>query len=135
MGFKNLENQRRYKISYLMKDDPDLLAEVHRVLQNRNLKYNLVFSHGQFLDILPCRAGKGKAVRYLSYKWGVPLPQILVSGDSGNDECLLRGDTCGVVVGNYSRELESLKGGRRIYFSPEAYAAGIIDGFKHYGFV
>lgn len=135
LGLQNLENQRRYKISYLMKDDPDLLARVHQILQNRNLKYNLIFSHGQFLDILPCRAGKGKAVRYLSYKWGVPLPQILVSGDSGNDECLLRGDTCGVVVGNYSNELESLRGGRRIYFSPEDYAAGIIDGFKHYGFV
>ncbi len=135
LGLQNLENQRRYKISYLMKDDPDLLAEVHQVLRNKNLKYNLIFSHGQFLDILPCRAGKGKAVRYLSYKWGVPLPQILVSGDSGNDECLLRGDTCGVVVGNYSRELESLKGGRRIYFSPDEYAAGIIDGFKHYGFI
>jgi sucrose-phosphate synthase len=135
LGLQNLENQRRYKISYLMKDDPDLLAQVHQALQSKNLKYNLIFSHGQFLDILPCRAGKGKAVRYLSYKWGIPLPQILVSGDSGNDECLLRGDTCGVVVGNFSRELESLKGGRRIYFSPFEYAAGIIDGFRHYSFV
>lgn len=129
------ETQRRYKISYYMEDDPELLARVHNVLRNRKIRYHLVYSHGQFLDILPYRASKGKAVRYLSYKWGIPLPNIMVCGDSGNDESMLRGDTSGVVVGNYSKELESLKGLRRTYFSSEEYAAGIIDGMLHYGFI
>ena len=129
------ETQRRYKISYYMEDDQELLAKVHESLHEKRIRYHLVYSHGQFLDILPYRASKGKAVRYLSYKWGIPLPNIMVCGDSGNDESMLRGDTSGVVVGNYSKELEPLKGLRRTYFSEQEYAAGIIDGLRHYGFI
>ncbi|MEN8142561.1 MAG: HAD-IIB family hydrolase, partial [Thermodesulfobacteriota bacterium] len=129
------EEQRPFKISYLMKDDPQLLAEVHQLLQSFKLTYNLVFSNSQFLDILPYRASMGKAVRYLSYKWEFPLKSIMVCGDSGNDEEMLRGVTCGVIVGNYSKELEHLKGLRRMFFSRQEYAGGIIDGLDHYGFL
>lgn len=128
-------DQQDLKISYLMEDDPELLARVHEVLHGQELSYNLEFSNSQFLDILPCRASKGKAVRYLSYKWEFPLKAIMVCGDSGNDEEMLRGVTCGVIVGNYSKELEHLRGLRRMYFSPEEYAAGIIDGIRHYRFL
>jgi len=58
----------------------------------------------------------------------------MVCGGSGNDAVMLRGDTSGVVVGNYSKELEPLKGLRRMYFSEKEYAAGIIDGINHYRF-
>jgi sucrose-phosphate synthase len=129
------ETQRRFKISYYMEEDPDHLAHVHRTLQAQRLRYNMIFSSGQFLDILPYRASKGKAIRYLSYKWELPMSNILVCGDSGNDEDMLRGDACGLVVANYSEELESLRGKRRIYFSDQEYAAGVIDGLKHYKFL
>lgn len=129
------EEQRAFKISYIMEDDPELLARVHQVLQERNLAYNLQFSNSQFLDIIPFRASKGKAVRYLSYKWEFPLKSIMVCGDSGNDEEMLRGVTCGLIVGNYSKELEHLRGLRRMFFSKKEYAAGIIDGIEHYNFL
>ncbi|MBE0586162.1 MAG: hypothetical protein IH612_20660, partial [Desulfofustis sp.] len=41
----------------------------------------------------------------------------------------------GLVVGNHSVELEHLRDRPNIFFSPEHYAAGIIDGLQHYGFV
>ena len=129
------ESQRQFKISYYMEDDPEFLAEVHRQLQARKLRYRLIFSRGQFLDILPYRASKGKAVRYLSYKWEIPLPQIMVCGNCGNDEDMLRGDTAGVVVANHSRELDDMKGLRRTFFSKKEYAAGILDGISHYHFL
>lgn len=129
------EEQRAFKISYLMKDDQEYLARVHQVLQDLGLSYNLVFSNSQFLDIIPYRASKGKAVRYLSYKWELPLKSIMVCGDSGNDEEMLRGVTCGVIVGNYSKELEHLRGMRRMFFSRKEYAGGIIDGLNHYRFL
>jgi len=129
------ENQRPFKISYYMEDDPELLARVHDTLRARRLRYNLVFSNNQFLDILPYRASKGKAVRYLSYKWEIPLARIMVCGESGNDTDLLRGDMCGVVVANHSSELEPLRGSRKLFFSKKEYAAGIIDGIRHYGFL
>ncbi len=129
------EDQSPFKISYLMEDDPALLARVHHLLQESNIRYNLEFSNGQFLDILPYRASKGKAVRYLSYKWDTPLKRIMVCGDSGNDAEMLRGDTCGLVVGNYSHELEDMRGLKRMRFSREEYAAGIIDGLNYYKWV
>ncbi len=72
------ETQRRFKISYYVDPikDPDLLTHVHKALRDAKIRYQLVFSNGQFLDILPFRASKGKAIRYLSYKWELPLGQI-----------------------------------------------------------
>ena len=71
----------------------------------------------------------------MAYKWNIPFEKILVAGDSGNDMEMLRGDLLGVVVSNYSPELESLKGSRRVYFSGKRFAAGIIDGINHYNFL
>ncbi len=140
--FKNMEiqeseAQRRFKISYYIdsEKDPELLPRLYHELEERKVRYNLVFSLGQYVDILPYRASKGKAIRYLSYKWEMPLSKIMVCGDSVKDEEMLRGDTCGVVVGNYSEELERLRGLRKIHFSKEEYAAGIIDGLRHYRFL
>jgi len=39
------------------------------------------------------------------------------------------------VVANHSSELEPLKGMRKMYFSDQEYAAGIIDGLKYYNFL
>jgi len=73
-------------------------------------------------------------VRYLSYKWVIPLRQFLVSGDSGNDAELLRGEPLGVVVGNHSAELKELKGMRNVFFAKAACAGGILEGIGHYHF-
>jgi sucrose-phosphate synthase len=48
---------------------------------------------------------------------------------------MLKGDLLGVVVANYSTELESLKGQNRIYFSKRKYAGGIVDGIDYYHFL
>jgi len=129
------ETERTYKVSYFMEPNPRCLKQIHDLLTENRCRYQLVYSHQQFLDILPQRASKGKAIRYLSYKWEIPLENFLVAGDSGNDEEMLRGDPMGVVVGNYSEELESLRGKRRVYFSKHEFAAGIIDGLRHYHFL
>lgn len=127
--------QKAFKISYYMDPEPDYLNQIRDLLNKNRCFYNLIYSHDAYLDILPQRASKGKAVRYLSYKWEIPLENFLVCGDSGNDEEMLRGDPKGVVVGNYSKELDKIKGKRGIYFSRKNYAAGIIDGIKHYRFL
>jgi len=129
------ETQRKFKISYFMEPGRDRQARVHELLLAAKLKYNLIYSHNQFLDILPYRASKGKAIRYISYKWDIPMDNILVCGDSGNDEEMLRGDMPAVVVGNYSEELEKLRGLRKIYFAERAGAGGITEGISYYDFL
>ena len=127
--------QRKFKVSYYTSDMPKNLEKVKSTLIKNKIKANVIFSHGQYLDILPYRASKGKAIRYLAYRWNIPYENILVAGDSGNDSEMLKGDLLGVVVANYSSELESLKGENRIYFAKRKYAGGIIDGIKYYHFL
>ncbi|MBW2506040.1 MAG: HAD-IIB family hydrolase, partial [Deltaproteobacteria bacterium] len=135
LSSQEAEGQRAHKISYYMEDKPDYLAEVHRRLWEEKLPCEVIYSHGQFLDILPKRASKGKAIKYLKYKYEFPSSKVMVAGDSGNDEDMIRGNDNGLVVGNHSEELEKLRGKARIYFSSKTYAAGIIDGLVHYGFI
>ena len=53
-------------------------------------------------------------------------------GDSGNDKEMLLGDTLGIVVGNYSPELEPLRDLEQIYFAQGHQADGILEGLVHY---
>ncbi len=126
--------QTPYKLSYYMTPGKDRLARVHHVLTRNRFHYTLIYSHNKYLDILPYRASKGKAIRYLSYKWQIPLKNFLVCGDSGNDAEMLKGEPLGVVVGNYSPELEELRARRNIYFATNTYAGGMLEGMDHYRF-
>jgi len=73
-------------------------------------------------------------VHYCAIKWGFPMEQILVAGDSGNDEQMLTGHTKAVVVGNYSAELEKLRGQPDVYFADGNHAQGIIEAIAHHEF-
>jgi len=132
--------QREFKISYDLDDEVDAeeaLRQVREALNAAKAPHTLIFSHGSFLDILPQTASKGKAVRYLSGKWNIPLQRFATAGDSGNDIDMLQGATSGIVVGNYCEELEPLRKakGTRVYFAEAHYAAGIIEGLAHYGLI
>jgi sucrose-phosphate synthase len=128
--------QSAFKISYRVDFDvaPKVPA-IKRILREAGLKVKTVLSLGMFLDIIPSRAGSGLSIRQMAYKWGFPLENILVAGDSGNDEGMLSGNTLGVVVGNYSKELEKLRRYPRVYFADAHHAAGIIEGVHYYNFL
>jgi sucrose-phosphate synthase len=130
-------SQREFKISY------DLIGEIdpteaesliHKALDEAKLAYSLILSHGIFVDVLPHRASKGKAVRYLAKKWNIPIERIATAGDSGNDRDMLLGKTAGIVVANHDEELATLRGASsdRIYFADAPHAAGILEGLAHY---
>jgi len=128
--------QRRHKISFNVdaKKAPKM-RELRKHLRQRDIHVKLVYSHQAYLDILPIRTSKGTAVRHVAMKWGFPLDQVLVAGDSGNDEEMLGGHTLGVVVGNYSPELKKLRGREQVYFATAGYAQGVLEGIQHYGFL
>ena len=115
----------------------EAFAKIHDALARARAAYSLIFSHGTYIDILPHRASKGKAVRYLAGKWHIPLERLATSGDSGNDLDMLVGRTAGIVVGNHDEELLPLKNRKtgRIYFAHGHYADGIIEGLHHYGII
>ncbi len=110
------------------------MRQIERLLGKAGVRGKTIFSHGQFLDILPVRASKGLAVRFVAHRWGVPMQRVLVAGDSGNDEEMLSGRSLGVVVANYSDELEVLRSADDVYFAEREYAWGILEGVERYDF-
>lgn len=133
--FQEAEGQRSHKISYYLNNEDNRLDTLNAELKEQKLRCKVIFSHNQFLDILPHRASKGKAVNYLQYKYEFLPRHIMVAGDSGNDADMLLGKNRGLIVGNHSEELEYLKGSPRVYFSEGEYAAGVIEGLRHYGLI
>lgn len=128
--------QSDFKLSYVI--DPEVTPtprEIKRLLRQHDLHAKLVLTEEKYMDLLPIRASKGLAIRYIALRWGLPLERILVVGDSGNDEEMLLGDTLAVVVANHSPELDRLKGKPRIYFAQGEYARGIAEGIAHYNFL
>ena len=128
--------QSNFKISYGIDfSESPSLAAIRRILRENGVRVKVIVSLGMFLDIIPARAGSGLCIRHMAFKWGFPLEHILVAGDSGNDEEMLAGNTLGVVVGNYSKELEKLRKYPRIYFAENHNAAGIVEGMEYYHFL
>lgn len=123
-----------YKLSYYVAEDftDDDLANLHKFLDDHSLRCNVLLTENKFLDFLPYRASKGNAIKYLSYKWNTPLEQFITAGNGGNDIDMLKGKTKGIVVANYSPELNALKRKRNIYFSKQPIAKGVLEGILHY---
>lgn len=129
-------DQRDYKISYFY-DGAKFMGtkKLTKIFQDCDIKAKIIISHNQYLDILPVRASKGLAVKAVAFRWDISFDNILVAGDSGNDIDMLNGAIPGVAVGNYSEELEKLKGRENVYFSEETFADGILDGVEYYEFI
>lgn len=129
--------QGPFKISYFL--DPEIappLADIQSLLHQAELPVNVTLSFGQFLDILPARASKGLALRWVAERLDIALGRILVAGGSGADEDMMRGNTLAVVVANrHHEELSQLTDQQRIYFAKAPHAAGIIEAVEHYDFL
>jgi sucrose-phosphate synthase len=130
------ERQSRFKISYFYHSGAaPTVEEINSLLYQEDLAVNVILSFGQYLDILPIRASKGQALRYVADRWGIPLEQTLVAGGSGADEDMMRGNTLAVVVANrHNEELSHLIDTDRIYYAKQAYALGILEAIEHFDF-
>ncbi|MCP9820086.1 HAD-IIB family hydrolase [Synechococcus sp. Cruz-9H2] len=128
--------QSRFKVSYYY--DSELapsLDDIHALLRKQELSVNATLSFGQYLDVVPARASKGQALRYVANQYNIPLERTLVTGGSGGDADMLRGNTLGVVVANrHQEELSNLSENEQVYFANGAHAWGILEAIRHYGF-
>lgn len=128
--------QGRLKVSYLY--DPAVgpsVEEINALLRSRDLAANVIHSFGQYLDLVPIRASKGQALRYVAHRFSIPLEHVLVAGGSGADEDMMRGNTLAVVVANrHHEELSQLADLERIYFAQRPHAFGILEAIAHYDF-
>jgi len=128
--------QSQFKVSFYY--DPQKAPSVDEIvalIRQKELTANVISSFGQFLDIVPSRASKGQALRYVSQRLDIPLEQMLVAGGSGADEDMMLGNTLAVVVGNrHHEELSQLEDQENIYFADQPHALGILQAIDHYDF-
>lgn len=129
-----------------------LLATVRSRLEKAGIRSCLVWSVDEerdlgLLDVLPARAGKLAAIRFLMERLGFSQANTVFSGDSGNDLDVLSSDLNAVLVANAPEEVrrEALARVRRagrehsLYCAVGGflgmngnYAAGVLEGLAHY---
>lgn len=128
------EFQNSHKSSWFLKDmDPETLAVLENRLHQAGLDARVVYSCGEFLDILPRNAGKGMALGWLVHHLGIPTPKVLVTGDSGNDlEMFLVPGVARVVVQNAEPELSKSLAHVPVYHSSQGFSAGVLEGLKYF---
>jgi len=126
-----------FKISYYFdsKNAPSI-DEIIALIRQKELTTNVFFTNDKLIDIIPSRASKGQALRYVAQRLDIPLEHILAAGGSGADEDMMRGNTLAVVVGNRHQEnLSDLEDHKRIYFANQAHAGGILEAIEYYDFL
>ncbi len=124
--------QSDYKVSYYLYDaDKEHLLKLQDELARASIETRVIYSSSRDLDFLPKKADKGAAAEFLAGQWGIDKDNVLVCGDSGNDEMLFKRGFNGVAVGNSKPELAALEA-PNIYHAQAEYAAGVMEGIKHW---
>jgi hydroxymethylpyrimidine pyrophosphatase-like HAD family hydrolase len=98
--------------------------------------YQVIWSSGRDLDIIPSAAGKGKAIRYLIQFLALGSRRVVVVGDSGNDRSMFDEFEHGIIVANAQPELKRLSDETPqpgIYFAKQPFAAGVEEGLRDFG--
>jgi len=128
------------KASYFLDKSPDPANTVQQIKQRvagQSNGYQVVWSSGKDLDILPADAGKGKAIRFLLSYLDLEPQRVITAGDSGNDRSMLEEFEHGIVVANAQPELKKLKedltSNSKLYFANQPYAAGVAEGLRYFG--
>jgi sucrose-phosphate synthase len=111
---------------------PEIRDRVKKALKKAGVRAKVIMSHGKYIDILPERCDKGEAALFLMNLAKVKASDVIVAGDSENDLDLFMKFKRGIVVANALENLKNdLKGGD-FYFAKNPYAAGILEGLRHY---
>lgn len=129
--------QSEYKISYQYDNRIAPNSEqINALLYQEDQAVNVIYSHGMHLSIVPIRASKGLALRYLVSQFNIPLERTLAIGGSGADEDMMRGNTLAAIVGNRSHEeLSQVSQSNNIYFAENNFAAGMLEAMDYYDFL
>lgn len=144
------EKQGLYKLSFYVPPDTDtqaLITEMDILLLQAGVSANLIWSIDEaaatgLLDVLPARAGKLNALRFLMQKLDVARGSTIFAGDSGNDLDVLLSDIPAVLVANAAADVkqQAAQAACDVLYIAQGgylgmngnYAGGILEGVAHY---
>jgi sucrose-6F-phosphate phosphohydrolase len=131
------EFQHAFKSSWFLENTtPEMIRTLEQRLAETDLKVKVVYSSSRDLDILPANATKGGALQWLCAYLKIPLDQVLVAGDTGNDSSLFQlTGVRGIIVENAQPELLEATVDIPTYTSRYVMADGVLDGLRHFGVI
>lgn len=124
---------QQHRCSYLLTEERRI-PEIREVVE-RELGCDVLFSAGQYLDVLPRGVSKGSTLLALLEQTGLEAERVVVAGDTLNDLSLFECDLKGIVVGGAEsalcRRVEGMGG--RAYLASAPGGGGILEGLRHHG--
>jgi sucrose-6F-phosphate phosphohydrolase len=149
------ERQNRYKASFYTDQNVDhlrLMTDIRGMLAASGVRSRIIWSVDEIdeiglLDIIPARANKLQAIRFLMQQEQFSEEHTVFAGDSGNDLDVLTSGLQSILVNNAMDEVRkeaietlSLKHMTQRLYLPKGnffgmngnYAAGVIEGLAHY---
>ena len=149
------EKQNRYKLSFYTDqhvDHQQVTQKIRVILANAGVRANVIWSVDEIsanglLDIVPARANKLNAIRFLMQQEQFPADRTIFAGDSGNDLDVLTSGLQAILVKNATDEvrketIETLSEKHmtdclylargNFYGMNGNYAAGLVEGLAHY---
>jgi len=126
-----------YKSSwYLPRATPETIAALEQQLVDAGLHVCVVYSSARDVDVLPANSTKGGALDWLCRHINVPLGNVLVAGDTGNDASMfLLPGVRGIVVENAQPELIEAVVKVSTFNATRVIADGVLEGLEHFGVI
>ena len=131
LELQSIEHQSLYKISYLLKEPSEaILPLVRKRLRKSGLAATPHLKCHFYLDVLPLRASRAEAIRFLTLRWELSLEKVLVVASQQGDDELVRGLNTSVIPSNHDSSLDGLRSQQRVFFSDAE--DGVLDGLKYF---
>ncbi len=114
---------------------PEQIDTIKDGLAATGLDLHVVYSSSRHLDVLPKWANKGNALRWLMKHLAIPLAEVLVAGDSGNDSAMFTlPGVRGIVTGNAQPELIEQTQGLDVFRAShdDLCAFAVLRGLQHF---
>ncbi|MDD3763740.1 MAG: glucosylglycerol-phosphate synthase [Nevskiales bacterium] len=135
-GIPGLERQdvpQERRCSFYCKD-ASITGSLERIVDGLNC--DLLYSAGRYLDVLPKGVNKGATVKALVEHLGIDPEDVMVAGDTLNDQAMFEHGFKGVCVGHSEPALlEATKGSARVLHAERPGCGGILEAFEHFGFL
>ncbi|MCB4376847.1 MULTISPECIES: HAD family hydrolase [unclassified Synechococcus] len=132
---QDLDHQSRFKVSYLLRaSNRGLIGLARQCLRRHALQAEPQLRCHWFLDVLPQRASRSEAIRFLAQSWGLPLERVLVVASQQGDGELLDGLPATVVPADHDPCLLGQRIQQRVYVSKRPSVGAVLDGLTHYRF-
>ena len=130
------EQQGLFKLSYTIRDaGEEILPLIRQRLRQRHQAARPQLRCHWYLDVLPLRASRSEAIRFLALRWGLPLEQMLVVASEQGDGELVCGRPATVVLGDHDPCLDDFRQQQRVYFASRSQLPGVLEGIQHYRFL